>query len=636
MRRFAFRWRLWVAGLLAGVALLWVPAALGPQQAAAHGGETVTTELQPGWNLAGWTEAEAPVSAVFKAIPQLEMAYAWDAAEQRFRGAARDRSGLLGDLETLTPGMGLWLHLGGDEPHTWTRPVVFLAGLADLKRGWNLVTWAGENSIAANALSELRNNRILQQTAGADGRPPQVLAKGDPVWLRLARAKQWWQLTTPPRIEFEGRFSAAQKRELQAYVDDVIAFFVRRHGVAVPDLTVKFGDATADMICGGYGGKVLFIKEACITAVPHEYSHAVQEYLAAHDAEGNWAEIPDKIGPSWLSEGVANYAAAVYEDLTGIGSIEQWTTASTEAGLANDNRLEAIEDDMSVGEAPNYELASLAVTWIIENHGEAVLYDFYRNRNEVIWWQTAFRDTFGMTVARFYEGFEDYRAELAARRPHIAGRVIGPDGKGVANVRVEAIPLEGGRQWRTITGTDGAFSNPTIDGIYKLWFFLGETPCHIGWYGGSDGHTFVKRALTPLAVPDGKTTGITVKLPRPLPELCGQIRGVLVNVDGTPYTEPPWVVASPLHDQDGTYTGKDSDELGRFALDVRANSVHSLSLHTHYVRECTVAPHPALDPESPPSRAWVGVGDADVTDIVITVTKGPRRAKVFVDCTVAR
>ncbi len=47
--------------------------------AEADSGETVTTELQPGWNLAGWTEAEAGVEAIFDAIPQLEVAYAWDA-----------------------------------------------------------------------------------------------------------------------------------------------------------------------------------------------------------------------------------------------------------------------------------------------------------------------------------------------------------------------------------------------------------------------------------------------------------------------------------------------------------------------------------------------------------------------------
>ena len=57
--------------------------------AVADSGETVTTELQPGLNLAGWTEAEASVEAIFDAIPELELVYAWDAENQRFRWAAR-------------------------------------------------------------------------------------------------------------------------------------------------------------------------------------------------------------------------------------------------------------------------------------------------------------------------------------------------------------------------------------------------------------------------------------------------------------------------------------------------------------------------------------------------------------------
>ncbi len=640
MRRFASRWRLWLAGLLAGAALLWAPAALAPQQAVADAGEMVTTELQPGRNLAGWSEDEAPVSAIFEAIPQLRSVYAWDAEAQAYRWATRASSGALrGKLKTLTPGMGFWLYLRGDEPFTWTRPLIPEAGLADLQRGWNLVTWAGEDGIAtADALDELRG--ILRGSAGADGATPATLAKGGAIWLKVSSAKQWWQLAPLPRIEFDGQFTSRQKQELRAYLDDVIAFFVTRHGFTVPDLTVRFGDTAADMVCSGYADEVLYIREDCITGLPFTYSLAAQEYFATLDPEGNWGTVTRRTGPAWLSMGVANYAAAVYEDLNGIKPIEQWAADAIEVGLANDNSLEALEYDMGVGgdAGANFHLASLAIWWIVENHGEVALYDFYRNRNEVFWWRTAFEDTFGMSVARFYGKFEDYRASIAATEPHIEGVVLGPDGEGAANIRVEAIPLVGGRFWRTITGADGAFAKPTSEGIYKLSLFLGETPCHIGWYRSEDGHTLTKSALTALDVPNDATTGITVRFPRPPAELCGKIRGRVIDADGSPYREPPWVVAWPVpehHDQDG-YTGKDANILGRFALDVRAGGVHALSLHSHYARACTVSPHPALDLKEPGSRARVIVGEEDVTGIVITVETGPRRNKEFVDCTVAR
>lgn len=88
-------------------------ALASPPLAAADAEETVTTRLQPGWNLAGWTEEEAGISAIFEAIPQLEAVYWWDAFRRKYAWAFRDESGPTGTLTTLTPGMGLSLYVGG-------------------------------------------------------------------------------------------------------------------------------------------------------------------------------------------------------------------------------------------------------------------------------------------------------------------------------------------------------------------------------------------------------------------------------------------------------------------------------------------------------------------------------------------
>ena len=58
--------------------------------------EVVTTELTPGWNLAGWTGPETGVRAVFEATPQLTALYSWDIATQSFREATRGASGIDG------------------------------------------------------------------------------------------------------------------------------------------------------------------------------------------------------------------------------------------------------------------------------------------------------------------------------------------------------------------------------------------------------------------------------------------------------------------------------------------------------------------------------------------------------------
>ncbi len=74
-------------------ALLFATFALAsPPLAAADGEEAVTNELQPGWNLAGWTEEEAEVSAIFDDIPQLEAVFGWDAFTGKYLWAFRDEA----------------------------------------------------------------------------------------------------------------------------------------------------------------------------------------------------------------------------------------------------------------------------------------------------------------------------------------------------------------------------------------------------------------------------------------------------------------------------------------------------------------------------------------------------------------
>lgn len=168
-----------------------------PHAASAQSGETVTTELRPGLNLAGWTGSEAGVSAIFDAIPALEAVYAWDAEHQRYRVAARTGSGLVGDLDTLTPGVGLWLRLGGEEPFIWNRPLSPESGPVSLHEGWNLVVWSGGIAVA-DALVLLGD--LLEEAVDQEGHPYLFLARGDAFWLRVSAATVWDRGDSPARI----------------------------------------------------------------------------------------------------------------------------------------------------------------------------------------------------------------------------------------------------------------------------------------------------------------------------------------------------------------------------------------------------------------------------------------------------
>lgn len=167
------------------------------QTASAESGETVTTELHPGWNLAGWTEEAADIQTIFDAIPGLVAVYAWDAENQRYSLAFRTDSGLLGDKDTLTPGTGLWLWLGGDEPFAWTRPLSPMAGQVSLHEGWNLVVWAGGIAVA-DAFRLLGDS--VEDALNGEGRRHLLLNRGEAFWLRVSAATEWDRGDPPSRL----------------------------------------------------------------------------------------------------------------------------------------------------------------------------------------------------------------------------------------------------------------------------------------------------------------------------------------------------------------------------------------------------------------------------------------------------
>ena len=541
--------------------------------------KVVTTELQPGWNLAGWTGNEVDASGLFGTIPALQAIHAWDPEGGRFLSAIAGAPSEANTLRTLAPGMGLWLYLEGEGPHAWTRPLVPQSGLADLHRGWNLVTWAGPDGVASEeALAEIRD--ILQAHES-----PGVLHRGDAFWLMVSSAKQWWQLTPPPRIEFVGEFTPAQKQEHLAYVDDVVAFFVRRHGVAVPGLTVRFGDATSDVPCGGYGGRVILLKEPCLSAAPHEYSHAVQEYLATLDAEGNWGVIRDRIGPAWLSEGLANYDAAVYNDVTGLYPLARYLDDVANGVWLAASTLKTTEGDMFIGDAgANYSLASLATLLSIELAGEAALVDFYRQRPQVRDWRDTYHAVFGLPIEAFYELFESHRATIRPTLPRVEGVVQLPLGDPQQGIHIRLYDPESGILAGAGSGPDGAFKALVPEGAYEVLLYAEDyDSCHLGAYSTNESPP-VYGTPPRIAVTAAGLTDVTIQLPGTLPELCRRVAGTILG----PAREPLEGIHVRLYrPADGLLAGNTTDSRGAFSV-VVPNGYYEVLLYSELHDWCSL------------------------------------------------
>ena len=509
------RARIVCAGIAALLALALAAALLPPAPtAAADSGDAITTELRPGLNLAGWTQPETPVAAIFDAIPRLTYVYAWDPDDQWFRWATRTASGVVGDLEVLTPGMGLWLDVGGEEAFAWTRPFIPQTGLASLREGWNLIVWAGDSGVAASyALRHL--DGIVAATLNATSREPATLTRGGAFWLKAAAPKQWWQLNDPPRIEFFNEFSPEQKKQFAKSVDSVVAYFAERLGMGISGLIVRFGD---DDIygCGGYGHPRIYLKTGCHAAIAHEYAHAVQAHLGT--------PAPS---PAWIWEGVANRWSAQYYDATGARTydahLRDVTVPNARQVTAPLRRMQTYDELLAT--SGSYSLAHLAVDQLAALAGEDALYDYFARRSEYGTWEEAFRAIFGLTAAAFYEGFENHRAEVAPPHSRIGGVVLGPAGAPAEGITVRVRDAGTGNGFHTKTDADGAFEWRPDTGSYFISLSLGA--CTLEWSTLDSRLTLAGADRASFVVERDGLTGVVLNLITDPSGLCSRLSGVV-------------------------------------------------------------------------------------------------------------
>ena len=452
-----------LAVAVSGAALL-AAAALSatPETADAHPNHPVTTVLQPGFNLAGWIEPEAGVADLFEAIPELEAAYAWDAGEQRYRSASRGRQG---DLTTLTPGMGLWLEISGDEQVPWTRighadPA---AGLATLREGWNLVAWSGgENASFEHAFATLdagsqfvlawdtESQWFASYAPGATRGGDRVIRHGDAVWVSSSGERRWLQPgSVVPNVQFRGDFSAERKLEVRAETLSVVTWFAERYGLLEPDfiLFVAADRASLDqarrefldiedpsyVLCGVAVNKLVFMADWCITAthdltspLAHEYFHVLQTHLVERGAPEATVYVAD-----WLLEGTAEHVAFAYAIAHGDTTEEELERAFRDDVIGGPIDLEELEADISQLDTAGYLAAAFAVQYLVDQVDEGAILEFFELLPSTNGWEEAFTSAFDRSPTAFSSALSDHIQALRPPPPELRTvhvTVNGPDG----------------------------------------------------------------------------------------------------------------------------------------------------------------------------------------------------------------
>ena len=516
--------------------------------------DTVTTVLQPGWNLAGWTEDEAGVSAIFEAIPRLEAVYSWDTLRHRFSGAFREDFGQAHGLTTLTPGMGLFLYLGGTEAVEWTRPLNPRTGATTLRPGWNLVTWAGPDGIAADEALEVLGD-VVVEAQGIDSDALTTLRTGRAFWLRVSSLKEWWQLDTPPIAIFGFSVPKHRRGPLNREVDSVVTYFGRQLGVGVSELRIRFGHDYA--ACSEYVHGTVFLNSVCLDSLPYEYVHALQDELGRRNGRENNE-------PDWLAVGAAAYWSGRYEAWRAFQSYET-RLRHTVIPVARETALplERFWNEGSVRTARTHALSHLAVDWLVNHAGEEALFNFYAQERPSAW-PSRFKAAFGLSVTEFYQAFETYRADVAPVTHRITGTFVDASAKPLPSIGV-AIHTPDGK----VVARGGGVSGPTTfdvevpEGSYLLSFHVGT--CHIGWYGRY-GRIANSQAEAELIRSSPRGADLRVQFTR----LCSSIQGVIRDTDGASIGG---VQAEAFSTTSRRSAAKAlSDEAGSFSLDVRDGS----------------------------------------------------------------
>ncbi|MYA02070.1 MAG: carboxypeptidase regulatory-like domain-containing protein [Chloroflexi bacterium] len=234
-------------GLIVGLAFL---AAAGLVVAAAEEQsgkpETFITRLQPGDNLVGWTTDATPVEALFEAIPQIGVVWAWDSSRREWRFAGPSVPDHLWTLHTLTPGMGLRLRIAGGRAVDWQRPRHPAQGTVGLDAGWNLVAWMGRDAaplgrVARGVGSQLRHLGLwepdsqkvsLHDSEAVVGSESTQVRYGAALWIHVNRTVKWLQPTgVLPEVIIAGSVSADTTQQIRSDIKTTLDFYYEAFGL---------------------------------------------------------------------------------------------------------------------------------------------------------------------------------------------------------------------------------------------------------------------------------------------------------------------------------------------------------------------------------------------------------------------
>lgn len=440
--------RLHPAVLAALVALL-LAAGLAPARAnvveaadAPSEGETVTTVLHPGWNAIGWLGTEAPVSGLFEQIDAARVVALPDAGEYRYAWPDRTEG-----FPALTPGMGLWLYVGGDRQVHWTRAGTSYGAVARMQAGLNLVGVVADGAVSPPADAEARAWRWdpARQEYERHRLGDKTLSGGEALWVDAAAPFNLWQPgTEPPPLFFLGAVSDYRRETLLTEYVKMRRFFAEEFGVAIrgnthyiaadveairPLYVQLVGREPPDGFCeqSAQGARLVVVRCIGLPEGTFDYGY-VSRLLIEVPGKGvprRGAPTLDPRGPGWLIAGSRQYVLEEYRDGPTTGQRLNLETGAKRTSLPL-SYFEVSENRTGVTDFSERALGFFAVEWLAERAGNASVFDYLTLMGTSDDWRAAFATAFGIDVEDFYHEFAAYRAAGLTPLPHLIDDLDAP------------------------------------------------------------------------------------------------------------------------------------------------------------------------------------------------------------------
>ncbi len=482
--------RLLIVLLVGLAAILAVGSAFASEEGSTDEIEAITITLQPGDNFVGWVDESLPLDELLVQVPGILRVSTWDAVDQRELSATVDANRRWsGPLQALQPGAAYIIHLGGDAPVEWSRPIVPAAGLIELRTGENWVAWLGLDGWAitdvakgiGKFLSEIRlGDHVYDPTSPETADDWPMVSRGDALVVTVSRGVNWLQPTyVLPRLIFTGRVDQGIRNAAKRDLADMAAYNAEEFGVQADpfQLTVivpgSLGSLTQELErqgrspgndwvrnwwrtgSGGFGGAdVNVIKAEQWERSTGRYSRAryvlLEEYY--HAIQGQLAADAFSWRPTWMVEGSINWIRGdlATQDRTGFPLSRRLIYARNQA--TQGPPLEEIEVPNATWQ---YSFGLIAADLLIERAGTSAFLDFFRawapgrTGSDGQWesqltWHGAFAATYGISVKDFYAEFEEHMHKHRGNVPRrkqpgqvvMRGTVVNHDGSPRPGVRL--------------------------------------------------------------------------------------------------------------------------------------------------------------------------------------------------------